>query len=162
MKIHPYLKLSYNFDITINSNSENVTRKIQYFLNHDRYTFGRVRRNEFAFMNRRFFSRMYRFSLFVFSGKIFAEDDTSVLKVKSRLTSPINYFLIFFLFCCPISVFFIPSNEFVFPLNTGLRILIGFMVDLAYYLGLVVSYISKIYQVKGILKQVKIAIEEPT
>jgi hypothetical protein len=162
MKFHPYLTLSYDFDITINSNSENVISKIQYFLKHDRYTFGRVRGNEFAFMNRRFFSRMYRFSLFVFSGKIFTENEKSVLKIKSRVTGPFNYFLIFFLIIWPISVFFIPSRDFLFPLNTFLRVLIGLMVDIAYYLGLVISYISKIYQVKKVLKQVKIIIEKPT
>ena len=160
MKIHPYLKFSYDFDIQINSNPENVIRKTQYFLTHDRHTFGRVRGNEFAFMNRRFFPRMYRFSLFIFSGNFVKNNGGTILKTKSRLSSPIYYFLIVFLIIFPISVFFIPSGEFFFRLNFISRILIGLFVDLAYYIVLVISYISKIYDVKDILKQVKLAIEK--
>jgi hypothetical protein len=162
MKIHPYLTFSHNFDITINSNPENVIRKIQYFLTHDRNTFGRVRANEFAFMNRRFFPRMYRFSLFIFSGNFVMNNGETILRTKSRLSSPIYYFLIIFLIIWPISVFFIPKDDFIFPLNFISRILIGLIVDFAYYIGLVISYISKIYDVKDILKQVKIAIEKTT
>jgi hypothetical protein len=111
-------------------------------------------------MNKRFLPRMYRFSLFIFSGNFIKDNESTILKTRSRLSNPIYYFLIFFLIIFPISVFFIPNPEFFFNLNFIRRILIGLFVDLAYYFVFVISYISKISEVKDILKQVKIAIEK--
>ena len=158
MKKNPYFTFSYDFELEINSDYKTINKSIYDFLKHSKRLW-RSRESEFVFMNKPQWLYASRLNPFIFIGRVIDNYPRSIVKIKARIADPHIYFFYIFIIICPVSIFFIPRDNFFFPLNIVTRIILGIMVDSLYYLGMLILYKSKISFVKEDLKRIKNSIE---
>jgi hypothetical protein len=96
---------------------------------------------------------------FIFIGRVIDNHPRSIVKIKARIADPHIYLFYIFIIVWPISIFFIPRDDFFVPINIGTRLIFGFMVDSLYYLGMLIMYKSKISFIKEDFKRIKNSIE---